>query len=323
VNTPKEKLLIPILKERTTSVTNAQTSRYRELAAFLLTVLLAIITLVSCGAPETNTASNGTSSPPTTTGKQVKVVGSTSLLPLVAKAADLFQQSHPDVQVTVTGGGSVAGLNAVMNRKADIGTSDIYADPSVYPDPNLTDHIICGVSFALIADPQINITSLSTQQIIGIFSNKIVNWKEVGGPDLPITTVIRPSTSGTRALFRKYILGGLEEAGKPLTSDSASAILDTVAHTPGAIGYLTTTMVNSTVRTVDIDGVSPTIQNIQSGKYKFWGYGHMYTLQNGINSTTAFLDFMRTPQVKQLIQQSGFIPVDAVKSLSPTGSTNG
>jgi phosphate transport system substrate-binding protein len=178
-------------------------------------------------------------------------------------------------------------------------------------------------SFALIADPQTNISSLSTQQIRDIFSGKISNWKDVGGPDLPISPVIRPSSSGTRALFEKYVLGGATENGNPMSTDSSTAVLDAVAHTSGAIGYATTTVANSTVRTVAIDGVSPTTQNIQSGKYKFWGYEHMYTLQNGENATTAFLDFMQSPQIQSLISQLGYISLNAVQSFSPNGSANG
>jgi phosphate transport system substrate-binding protein len=245
------------------------------------------------------------------------------MLALVSKGADLYHQSHPNVQIHVAGGGSMAGLDAVTKHQADIGDSDIYADPSVYPDPNLTDHIVCATSFAVIADPQVNVTSLSTQQIRDIFSGKISNWKDVGGPDLSISPVIRPSSSGTRALFEKYVLGGAQENGNPMSTDSSTAILDAVAHTSGAIGYVTTAVANSTVQTIAIDGVRPTSQNIQSGKYKFWGYEHMYTLQNGVDNTTAFLDFMQSPQVQALAQQLGYISVDAVKSLSPSGSANG
>ena len=210
------------------------------------------------------------------------------------------------------GGGSVTGLQAVVNQRVDIGDSDIYADPVLYPDPNLTDHIICVVAFTLIVDPQVNISSLSTQQILAIFTRKITNWKVVGGPDLPITPVIRPSTSGTRALFRKYVLGGAEESGVPLTSDSSAGLLHVVAHTRGAIGYVTTTLINPTVRAIGIDGVIATAQNIKAGRYKFWGYEHMYTMENGINATNDFLDFMQTAEIQQLAQKLGYIPVSAI-----------
>jgi phosphate transport system substrate-binding protein len=242
----------------------------------------------------------------------LSIVGSTALLPLAARAAALFHQQHPDIQVDVKGGGSITGLNAVVNHQADIGDSDIYADPVLYPDPNLTDHIICVVAFTLIVDPQVSITSLTTQQILAIFTGKITTWKTVGGPNLSITPIIRPLTSGTRALFRKYILGGAEESGTSLSSDSSTLELDAVAHTRGAIGYVPTYLVNSTVQAIGIDGVPANAQTIKAGKYKFWGFEHMYTLEYGVNTTTAFLDFMQTPAIQQLAQKLGYISVSTI-----------
>ncbi len=327
MNIPPIRRSLSVWKRFPLSGSERQVSRSRNLSFFLLTFpLVVMLTLASCGGASTNTASPGASSAPdssTVTSGQVKVVGSTAMLALVSKAADLYHQSHSSVQIHVTGGGSLTGLDAVTKHQTDIGNSDIYADPSVYTDPNLTDHLICATSFAVIVDPEVNISSLSTQQIRDIFSGKISNWKDVGGPDLPITPVIRPSSSGTRALFEKYVLGGSQESGNPMSTDSSTAILDAVAHTSGAIGYVTTSVTNSGVRTIAIDGVSPTTQNIQSGKYKFWGYEHMYTLQNGENATTAFLDFMQSPQIQSLISQLGYISLNAVQSFSPNGSANG
>jgi phosphate transport system substrate-binding protein len=301
-------------------------------STLLVSLLALALLLAGCGTLDSGGGSNtGSSSQQNNGGDMsghVHIVGSTALLPLAAKAADLFHQQNPHVQIDATGGGSVTGLKAVTSQKADIGDSDIYADPALYPDPNLTDHIVCVAAFTLIVDPQITLTSLSTQQIIDIFTGKTTNWKSVGGPDVAIATVIRPSTSGTRALFRKYVLGGLSEAGQPLTSDSSTAVLDLVAHTPGAIGYVTTTLVNPTVKAIAIDGYAATQKNIQSGQYKFWGYEHMYTLQNGINATTAFLDFMQTPAVQQMALKLGYIPVSSIKSAlshlpSLSGNTDG
>ena len=277
-------------------------------STILVTLLTLTLLLIGCG---TYGGNNGTSASQSFSGN-IRIVGSTALLPLAAKAADLFHRLYPAVQVVAKGGGSVTGLKAAANQQADIGDSDIYADPVLYPDPNLTDHIICVTAFTLIVNPQVNISSLTTQQILAIFTRKITNWKVVGGPDLPITPVIRPNTSGTRAIFRKYVLGGAVETGTPLTSDSSTGVIKVVAHTPGAIGYVTTTLINSTVRALGIDGVTATAQNIKAGQYKFWGYEHMYTLENGINATSAFLDFMQTPAIQQLAKKMGYIPVSAI-----------
>ncbi len=169
----------------------------------------------------------------------------------------------------VQGGGSGVGLSAVNDNKANIGDSDIYADPTLYPNPNLTDHIVCITPMTLIVNPDVNITLLNTQQVINIYTGVTTNWKDVGGPDLPIVPLVKPTTSGTRALFDKYVLGTTAEVGQPV-ADTSTVVVDTIAHTSGAISYSSLSTINATVKTVALDGVSATAANIQSGKYKFW-----------------------------------------------------
>lgn len=170
----------------------------------VLTLLLASIVgvgfLSGCGTPGISQAA---------LSGQLLVVGSTALQPLASAAATRFQQQHPGTHIDVQGGGSVTGLQAVTAHKADVGDSDIYADPALYPDPNLTDHIVCVIPFTMIVNPDVTVTSLTSQQIMDIFSpnGHIHNWQEVGGPNLPIQPVVRPASSGTRDTFRKYVLG--------------------------------------------------------------------------------------------------------------------
>ncbi len=254
------------------------------------------------------------------------VTGSTALQPLVTSAAKLFMKHHSGVTITVLGGGSKTGLNDVTsgkmykidgtNRlyKVDIGDSDIYADPAIYPDPNLTDHIVCVVPFTMIVNPDVHIPSLTKEQIVGIFSTgQYHNWNELGGPDLPITPVVRPSTSGTRDTFRKYILDGRDEKGQLLDKDSSTLVRDTVAQTPGAIGYVSLSWLNNSVRAIDINGSTPTKGNIAAGNYSFWSYEHMYTMGDNTPLLEQFLDFMIEPEVQHEAQNSGYIPIDSMK----------
>ncbi|HEX3639684.1 MAG TPA: hypothetical protein VHV10_00175 [Ktedonobacteraceae bacterium] len=104
-------------------------------------------------------------------------------------------------------------------------------------------------------------------------------------------------------------MGELEETGKLLVSDSNTTVVDKVAHTPGAIGSVTVAVLNLLVKPLGIKGVSATEQNVLAGRYTFWSFEHMYTLQNGVNATTAFLDFMQTPEIQQQAQSLGSIPV--------------
>jgi phosphate transport system substrate-binding protein len=274
---------------------------------FALAGLIACVLSVLAGC--THTAGGG----PPIQG-QIKVDGSTALQPLTTAAAQLFQQQHA-AAIDVQGGGSLKGITDVTSHQVDIGDSDVYADPAAYPDPNLTDHLVCVIPFTMIVNPQVTgVANVTREQIIGIFSTgKYTNWKELGGPDVPIKPIVRPKTSGTRATFRKYILGGLDENGTLLTSDSSQTVRDTVANTPGAIGYLALSVLDASVHAIGIDGQSASFSSITAGHYGFWGYEHMYTLGDDNPLVAAFLDFMLTPQVQQKAQSLGYIPIAAMQ----------
>lgn len=279
----------------------------------LVGLVLGLVALAGCAAPGVGQTS--------ALSGHILVTGSTALQPLATKAAQLFQQQHPGVQIEVRGGGSKQGLVDVNGHVSNVGDSDIYADPATYPDPNLTDHLICVIPFTMIINPGVTVQSLTRSQIIDIFSTgKIKNWSQVGGPNLAIVPVVRPSTSGTRATFRKYILGGRDENGTLLTTDSSQTVRDTVAKTPGAIGYLAVSVLDATVKAIAIDGQSATPTNIESGRYAFWGYEHMYTLDDSNHPIEDFLNFMLTDAVQRLAQQLGYIPIADMKlSSSPAG----
>lgn len=280
--------------------------------AILLLSLLCMLLLASCAGSNTQELSG-----------HLLVVGSTALQPLASAARDLFQKQYPLVHIDVEGGGSLQGLAAVTSHKADIGNSDVYADPAIYPDPNLTDHIICVIPFTMVVNPQIHITSLTSQQIIDIFSTgKIHNWSQLGGPDVAIVPVVRPQTSGTRATFRKYILGGRDEKGKLLKTDSSTTVRDTVAQTPGAIGYLALSVLDSSVHSVAIDNYMPTHENIANGHYAYWSYEHMYTLGDSNVLLSKFLDFMLTVPAQKLAAQLGYIPIGEMKIPSASSPSN-
>lgn len=292
--------------------------RQVRLSRALAILFTALATLSACTA---------TADAPTQLSGHILVVGSTALQPLVTQAAQLFQQEHPDVKVELRGGGSKLGIQAVTSSRADIGDSDIYADPAEYPDPRLTDHLVCVVPFAMVVNPDVTVPTLTRDQIVKIFSTgEITNWKQIGGPNLAIVPIVRPATSGTRATFRKYILDGQDENGRLLTSDSSQTVHDTVAQTPGAIGYLALSVVDSSIHVTAIDGQMPTIANIAAGHYAFWGFEHMYTLGDTGGPIEALLDFMLTPAIQRLAQQLGYIPIASMQlpgASADTGSAGG
>ncbi len=239
----------------------------------------------------------------------VVAVGSTAMQPLVEQAASQFMAKHPGVKVVVQGGGSGTGLTQVAQGAADIGNSDIFAEEKGGIDASqLADHKICVAGMAAVVSPALGVENLTRQQLVDIFTGQITNWKEVGGPDQKVVLVNRSKASGTRATFKKYALGGAEEAAG-IEEDSSGNVRKIIKETPGAIGYLALSYLDGSVRALSIDGVAPTKENIVEGKYPVWAYMHCYTKGTPQGAVKAFLDYLMSDEVqKTVVPQLGYIP---------------
>jgi phosphate transport system substrate-binding protein len=146
------------------------------------------------------------------------------------------------------------------------------------------------------------VKGLTTQQATDIWTGKTTNWKDVGGPDEPIVLILRPESSGTRATFKKIVLGGAQEAtGQALTEDSNGAVVSAVSTTPGSTSYIGFAYYSQNVGKVaplQLDGVDASVDNMKSGTYKLIADGHMYTKGEADGLAKSFLDYMMGAQVQ-------------------------
>lgn len=239
--------------------------------------------------------------------------GSSALFPLAQAAADAFKEKYPNISITMNAGGSGTGLKQVSDGSVDIGNSDVDAESKLDAGQaaELVDHRVCVITMAPIVNKEIaqSVKSLTKQQLIDIFTAKVTNWREVGGPDEPIVLVSRPTTSGTRALFKKFALDGNEEASNAaLETDDSGTLLQSVADNKGAIGYvaLSYLMNNDSVSTLAIDGVEPTLENTYNGTYPVWGYEHMYTKGEPNEAVKAYLDFIMSEEYGTQLEAQGY-----------------
>lgn len=242
---------------------------------------------------------------------EVTAAGSSALLPLAQAAAESFMKENPDCVVTVNGGGSGEGLKQVADGSVDIGNSDVFAEEKLDADAaaKLVDHEVCTITMAPVVNASLDIDSLTTDQLISIFTGKTTNWKDVGGPDEDIVLVTRPGSSGTRALFKEYALNGEEEASnESLETDDSGTLLQTIEQNEGAIGYVALSyLVNNTdVKAVGIDGVAPTLENTYNGTYKVWGYEHMYTNGEGSDAAQAFINYISGDAFADQLEGMGY-----------------
>ena len=239
--------------------------------------------------------------------------GSSALLPLVKDAAEKFKVDNKGVSINLNAGGSGTGLKQVADGSVDMGNSDVAAETKLSKDKadKLKDHKVAVMTVATIVNPDIGtvVKSLTKQQLQDIFTAKVTNWKDVGGPDEKIVLVTRPQTSGTRALYKKYAINDAEEASnKSLETDNSGLLVQSVAQNKGAIGYvaLPYLMNDKSVVALAIDGVAPTLENTYNGTYSVWGYEHIYTSNEPKAAVKAFIDFILSDKYGQRIEELGY-----------------
>lgn len=284
---------------------------WKKYAAMVLAVSCSMAMLAGCGAKKTKTESKTSDSQLSGT---ITAAGSSALKPLVDDAANFFSQNNPDVAITVDAGGSGEGLKQVADGTVNIGNSDVDAESKLEADQakQLVDHKVCVITMAPIVNEDVTkggVKDLSTDQLIGIFTGKITNWKEVGGKDENIVLVTRPSSSGTRATFEKYALNGNAEiSNTAMETDDSGVLLQNVKSTSGAIGYVALSyLVNDPgVATLSIDKVKPTLKNTYSGKYKVWTFEHMYTKGKPDTVTGAFIKYIKSDEYSSNMEKLGY-----------------
>lgn len=249
---------------------------------------------------------------------EVTYDGASSFQALVEAAAEKFMDKYPDVIISGSGNGSGKGLTAVTAGTVTIGNSDVFAETKLEKDDvkNLVDHEVAVVGMGPVVSKNVKVDDLSLEQLKGIFSGTITNWKEVGGDDATIVVLNRKAGSGTRATFEAAVFGSeANEFKGDAELDKSGDVQTQLSGTDNAISYLDFSHYDdSKFNAVKVEGVEPKSENVFDNKFPIWATEHMYCAKDADEATTAFLDFMLSDDVqKELVEQQGFIPVSEMK----------
>ena len=239
------------------------------------------------------------------------ISGSTSMEKLANIAIEAFMLKYPDVMASAEFVGSSTGVEQVIARAVDIGNASRNLKDSE-KEAGAVENIIAIDGIAVIVDKSNTVVDLTKEQLISIYTGEINNWSELGGSDQPIVVVGRESGSGTRGAFEE-ILGIEDQAAYANEINSTGGVMAKVASTPGAIGYVSLDILDDTVATVKLEGVSPTIDSIKTGDYFLSRPFVMATLgeiseKNDI--VQAFFNFLKSAEGKELIEKVGLIAAD-------------
>ena len=257
---------------------------------------------------------------PVSTGQRqtIKISGSTTVLPIVQKAADQYMAAHPDADIQISSGGSGVGIQAIGAKTVDIGMSsrEVTKDEmKKYPSFVVTSVAQDGI--AVIVNPANEIQYITLDQIRDIYLGKITKWTQITGANVPntnnqIVIIGRDSASGTRTYFDETLLLKATPTKTMLEKNSNGAVLQTIDQTPGSIGYVSIGFVSKDVKALPIwynfdKIVAPTLENVKSKTYPV--SRDLYVITNGQPTGLAgdFIKYILSPDGQKIVSDEGYV----------------
>lgn len=235
--------------------------------------------------------------------------GSTSMEKVIGSLGESFTDENKDVKFTYNPTGSGSGITAVSEDRCDIGLSSRNLKDEE-KSKGLEETVLALDGIAIIVSPDNDIKDLSTEDIAKIYKGEITNWKDVGGKDAEIVVIGREAGSGTRDGFES--ITKTENSCKyrqELTS--TGDVITTVAGNPDAIGYASLASVNKNVKTLKVNGVSPSEKTVQDGSYVIQRPFVIVTKTDKklSKAAQAFFDYITSKDASDIISKAGAVPV--------------
>lgn len=271
-------------------------------------------------APVSTSAAPIMTTAPVSTGQKqtIKISGSTTVLPIVQKAADQYMAAHQDADIQVSGGGSGVGIQAIGAKTVNIGmTSREVTKDEMAKYPSFVVTTVAHDGIAVIVNPANEIQYITLDQVKGIYLGSITKWTQITGANVPgtnnqIVIIGRDSASGTRTYFDETVLLKATPVNMMLEKNSNGAVLQTVAQTPGSIGYVSIGFVTKDVKALPIwynaqKIVAPTIDNVKTRTYPI--SRDLYVITNGqpTGLTGDFIKYILSPDGQKIVADEGYV----------------
>jgi len=249
-----------------------------------------------------------------------KIKGSDTVLPLTQKEAEVFMKQHAGSSIMVTGGGSGVGLAALQNGTTDIAQSSrkMKMDEKMKMQDAgkaFKEIIIAYDALGVIVNPSNKVGQMTREQLEGIFTGKITNWKEVGGEDLKIVVYSRETSSGTYEFFKEHVLNKKNFAPTALLMPATGAIVQSVSQTKGAIGYVGLAYLESDVKALKVSYdkgvtyVAPSVEAAMDKTYPISRPLYYYYLNTTEAAVKPFVDFILSAEGQKIVKEVGYVPV--------------
>ncbi|MDB5014845.1 MAG: phosphate transporter substrate-binding protein [Daejeonella sp.] len=287
-----------------------------------INLILSLLIVFNYGCSNSDSGKNKTHET-TITGESaggINIKGSDTVLPLSQKEAEVFGKANADARITVTGGGSGIGFTALIDDNTDIAM----ASRKIKVDERLKleqagkafkEVIIAHDALAVILNPANKVSQLTREQLEGIFTGKIVNWKEVGGDDLKIVVYSRETSSGTYEFFKEHVMNKKNYASNVLSLPATGAIVESVSQTKGAIGYVGLAYLEKNIKPLKVsfdkgkNYTAPSMEAAKDHSYPIARPLYYYYLDTKETTIKPFVDFILSTEGQKIVTEVGYVPI--------------
>src|SRR5574344_1554100 len=246
-----------------------------------------------------------------------KIKGSDTCLPLSQKEAEAFNKKGG--KVSVTGGGSGVGISALISNTTDIAQASrkmkfTEKQKMQQSGRQVKEVVIAHDAIAVVVNPNNKVTNLTRQQLEGIYTGKITNWKQVGGEDMKIVVYSRETSSGTYEFFKEHVMKNKNYKSSVLSMPATGAIIQSIKQTKGAIGYVGLAYLNSEVKAIKVsfDGKNFVAPSVAAAKNKTYPVVrpllYYYEVKNA-KKVKPYIDFVLSSEGQAIVDKVGYISV--------------
>ena len=241
--------------------------------------------------------------------------GSTTVLPIAQIAVEKYMKEHPDVKISLSGGGSGNGIKALIDGTTNIADSSRFikdeevklaVDKGRYPVP-------FGIAYDCIipvVHPTNPVKAITVDQLKGIYEGTIKNWKELGGPDKEIVVISRDTSSGTYESWELKVLKGAKVKPGALLQASNGAVAQAVAKNKLAVGYIGVGYLDKSLKGLPVNGIMGSAKTALDGTYPISRTLYMFTNGWPEGDTLNFINWMLHPlKGQKAVAAAKFVPL--------------
>jgi phosphate transport system substrate-binding protein len=250
----------------------------------------------------------------------VTIKGSDTMVILGQRWAEEYMKKNPGTVLQVTGGGSGTGISALINGTTDICESS-RAMKSAEKEKLRDRYNNTGVEIPVARDglavyvsASSPLAEISIPDLKGIFTGKITNWKQMGGPDANIIVYSRENSSGTYVFFKETVLGGADFTPRAQTMPGTAAVVNAVSKEKFGIGYGGAAYAKGIkILKVKKDAASPAINpeksTVLNGTYPLARPLFFYLRATATGEIKKFIDFALSGEGQAIVEKVGYYPV--------------